>query len=126
MSIKESAAAFQALHEGPGIFVMPNPWDTGTARVLAGPGGQPARHVRDGCLCGARNGGGIARSTAEAGVAVSRRSHFGPVIAVHEPSVSGTSDNQVLSSGSYVPAPPAQPSSTGTPPARERNAHNMN
>jgi 2-methylisocitrate lyase-like PEP mutase family enzyme len=38
MSTKESAAAFQALHEGPGIFVMPNPWDVGTARVLAGLG----------------------------------------------------------------------------------------
>jgi 2-methylisocitrate lyase-like PEP mutase family enzyme len=38
VSIEERAAAFQALHEGPGIFVMPNPWDAGTARVLAGLG----------------------------------------------------------------------------------------
>jgi 2-methylisocitrate lyase-like PEP mutase family enzyme len=28
-------AAFRSLHAGPGIFVMPNPWDAGSARVLA-------------------------------------------------------------------------------------------
>ena len=28
------AAAFQALHEQPGAFVIPNPWDVGTARLL--------------------------------------------------------------------------------------------
>lgn len=26
--------AFRRLHDGPGIFVMPNPWDAGTARIL--------------------------------------------------------------------------------------------
>lgn len=31
----EKAAAFKALHERPGAFVIPNPWDTGTARLLA-------------------------------------------------------------------------------------------
>lgn len=34
----EKAARFRALHEGPDIFVMPNPWDAGSARVLAGLG----------------------------------------------------------------------------------------
>jgi 2-methylisocitrate lyase-like PEP mutase family enzyme len=34
----EKAARFQALHEGPGIFVIPNPWDAGSARILAGLG----------------------------------------------------------------------------------------
>ena len=29
------AAAFQALHTRPGAFVMPNPWDAGSARILA-------------------------------------------------------------------------------------------
>ncbi|HEU4369145.1 MAG TPA: isocitrate lyase/phosphoenolpyruvate mutase family protein [Methylomirabilota bacterium] len=29
------AAAFRALHERPGAFVIPNPWDAGTARLLA-------------------------------------------------------------------------------------------
>ena len=34
----EKAAAFHALHEAPGIFVIPNPWDAGSAKVLAGLG----------------------------------------------------------------------------------------
>lgn len=29
------AAAFKALHERPGAFVIPNPWDAGTAKLLA-------------------------------------------------------------------------------------------
>ncbi len=29
------AERFRALHEGPGAFVMPNPWDAGSARILA-------------------------------------------------------------------------------------------
>jgi 2-methylisocitrate lyase-like PEP mutase family enzyme len=31
----ERAQAFRALHERPGAFVIPNPWDIGTARILA-------------------------------------------------------------------------------------------
>lgn len=31
----EKALAFQALHERPGAFIIPNPWDAGTARILA-------------------------------------------------------------------------------------------
>src|SRR5258708_32853157 len=34
----EKAAAFRALHERPGTFIIPNPWDAGTARLLAGLG----------------------------------------------------------------------------------------
>ncbi len=34
----ELAAAFRALHARPGAFVIPNPWDVGSARVLAGLG----------------------------------------------------------------------------------------
>jgi AhpD family alkylhydroperoxidase len=30
----EKAALFQKLHAGPGLFVIPNPWDAGTARIL--------------------------------------------------------------------------------------------
>jgi 2-methylisocitrate lyase-like PEP mutase family enzyme len=30
----EKAARFRALHEAPGAFVMPNPWDAGSARLL--------------------------------------------------------------------------------------------
>ena len=32
------AARFRALHERPGAFVIPNPWDAGSARLLAGLG----------------------------------------------------------------------------------------
>src|SRR6266536_762225 len=38
MMQSERAAAFRLLHERPGAFVIPNPWDVGTARVLAGLG----------------------------------------------------------------------------------------
>src|SRR5947209_17927409 len=36
----EKADRFRALHEGPGVFIIPNPWDVGSARVLAGLGFQ--------------------------------------------------------------------------------------
>src|SRR5207237_4317109 len=38
MNQREKAERFQALHKGPGAFVIPNPWDGGSARVLAGLG----------------------------------------------------------------------------------------
>ena len=31
----EKAQSFRALHERPGIFIMPNPWDAGTAKLFA-------------------------------------------------------------------------------------------
>ncbi len=31
----EKAAAFRALHQRAGAFIIPNPWDAGTARILA-------------------------------------------------------------------------------------------
>jgi 2-methylisocitrate lyase-like PEP mutase family enzyme len=31
----EKATAFRALHDRPGAFVIPNPWDAGTAKLLA-------------------------------------------------------------------------------------------
>ena len=31
----EKAAAFRFLHERPGAFIIPNPWDAGTAKLLA-------------------------------------------------------------------------------------------
>jgi 2-methylisocitrate lyase-like PEP mutase family enzyme len=42
MSITQlvKAERFRALHEGPGTFVIPNPWDVGSARLLAGLGFQ--------------------------------------------------------------------------------------
>jgi 2-methylisocitrate lyase-like PEP mutase family enzyme len=37
-SQSDRAETFKALHERPGAFVIPNPWDAGTARILAGLG----------------------------------------------------------------------------------------
>jgi len=34
VSQSEKAQRFRALHDGPGTFVIPNPWDAGTARML--------------------------------------------------------------------------------------------
>ena len=34
----EKAAAFRRLHERPGAFMIPNPWDAGTAKLLASMG----------------------------------------------------------------------------------------
>lgn len=36
----DKAVRFRALHDGPGPFVIPNPWDAGSARILAGLGFQ--------------------------------------------------------------------------------------
>ena len=40
ISQSEKAARFRALHEAPGAFVIPNPWDGGSARILAALGFQ--------------------------------------------------------------------------------------
>ena len=36
----EKAARFRALHDGPETFLIANPWDVGSARILAGLGFQ--------------------------------------------------------------------------------------
>jgi 2-methylisocitrate lyase-like PEP mutase family enzyme len=38
MTQTEKAARFQALHQRAGAFLIPNPWDAGSARILAGLG----------------------------------------------------------------------------------------
>lgn len=37
-SQSDRARRFEALHKGPGIFIIPNAWDGGSARILAGLG----------------------------------------------------------------------------------------
>ena len=39
-SQSDKANRFRALHQGPGAFVIPNPWDAGSARILAALGFQ--------------------------------------------------------------------------------------
>src|SRR5690349_8534047 len=55
---KAKAARFRALHEAPGTFVIPNPWDVGSARILAGLGFRA-----------------LATSSAAAACALGRRDH---------------------------------------------------
>ncbi|MFH0023916.1 oxaloacetate decarboxylase [Pseudomonas fluorescens] len=43
------ALAFKALHEQPGIFVIPNPWDAGSAKMLASLGYQALATTSAGC-----------------------------------------------------------------------------
>src|SRR5205823_8717251 len=38
MTQKEKALRFRQLHHGAGAFLIPNPWDAGSARILAGLG----------------------------------------------------------------------------------------
>ncbi|MGA8221164.1 MAG: isocitrate lyase/phosphoenolpyruvate mutase family protein [Candidatus Acidiferrales bacterium] len=38
VSQSDKAKKFRALHEGPGAFIIPNPWDAGSARLLEGLG----------------------------------------------------------------------------------------
>ena len=58
MVTEEKADRFRALHSGPGAFVIPNPWDVGSARVLAGLGFQA-----------------LATSSAAAAMALGRKDH---------------------------------------------------
>jgi 2-methylisocitrate lyase-like PEP mutase family enzyme len=54
----EKATRFRALHDGHGAFIVPNPWDVGSARLLAGLGFQA-----------------LATSSAAASSALGRRDH---------------------------------------------------
>jgi 2-methylisocitrate lyase-like PEP mutase family enzyme len=55
----EKAARFQKLHDGPAAFVIPNPWDVGSARVLAGLGfpALATSSAASACAIGKRDGG---------------------------------------------------------------------
>ncbi len=57
-AIQERATRFVDLHKGPGAFVIPNPWDIGSARILAGLGFQA-----------------LATSSAASACALGRRDH---------------------------------------------------
>jgi len=52
------AVRFRELHEAPGAFVIPNPWDTGSARLLAGLGfpALATSSAASACAMGQRDG----------------------------------------------------------------------
>jgi 2-methylisocitrate lyase-like PEP mutase family enzyme len=58
MTQQEKVARFRALHAGPRAFVIPNPWDAGSARVLAGLGYQALATSSGACagVLGRRDG----------------------------------------------------------------------
>ncbi len=58
-SQKEKAARFRALHDGPGAFVIPNPWDVASARILDGLGFEAlaTSSAASACSVGRRDGG---------------------------------------------------------------------
>jgi|SRR5579872_433960 len=55
----EKAERFRALHDGPGVFVIPNPWDSVSARILAGLGFQAlaTSSAASAAMLGRRDGG---------------------------------------------------------------------
>ena len=57
----EKARRFRALHDRPGAFVMPNPWDAGTARMLAALGFEALATTSAGLAfsLGRRDGAGL-------------------------------------------------------------------
>src|SRR2546425_7054527 len=57
----EKAERFRALHARPGAFVIPNPWDAGTARILAGLGFEALTTTSAGLAftLGRRDGAGV-------------------------------------------------------------------
>ena len=71
MNQREKAQRFQALHKGPGALVIPNPWDGGSARILAALGYQ-ALATSSGAAAGVlgRRDGKITRDEALAQVRI--------------------------------------------------------
>jgi len=55
---QERAARFRNLHEGPDVFVIPNPWDVASSRILAGLGFQAlaTSSAAAACTLGKRDG----------------------------------------------------------------------
>jgi 2-methylisocitrate lyase-like PEP mutase family enzyme len=65
VSQSEKAEKFRALHGGPGAFLIPNPWDAGTARMLEGLGFQALATTSAGLAfsLGRRDGEGMVSRT---------------------------------------------------------------
>src|SRR5262249_13585445 len=65
VSQNEKAVRFRALHDGPGVFVIPNPWDLGSAKILAGLGFQAlATSSAASASAAGRKDGGLTRDDA--------------------------------------------------------------
>lgn len=61
-TLAERVKAFQALHDAPGVFVIPNPWDAGSACILAGLGFKALATTSSGhAFTLGRSDGGVSR-----------------------------------------------------------------
>ena len=60
----EKAHRFRALHDGPGAFILPNPWDIGSARLLAGCGFQALATSSAASAVASKKDGGLKREEA--------------------------------------------------------------
>lgn len=71
VSQENKAANFRALHDRPGVFVIPNPWDVASARILAGLGFEAlaTSSAASACALG-RADGGLTRDEALAHAAM--------------------------------------------------------
>jgi 2-methylisocitrate lyase-like PEP mutase family enzyme len=69
-SQQAKAERFRRLHEQPGAFIVPNPWDAGTAIILASLGFEALATTSAGLAfaLGLRDGGGLTRDAALANV----------------------------------------------------------
>jgi 2-methylisocitrate lyase-like PEP mutase family enzyme len=58
VTIQERGERFRALHNAPGVFVIPNPWDIASARILAGMGFKAlaTSSAASACAIGRRDG----------------------------------------------------------------------
>src|ERR1700730_2171387 len=68
----ERARAFRALHQGPGPLLLPNPWDPGSARLLASLG----------CAARATTSGGVAATLGRLDGGVTRDEALGHAAAI--------------------------------------------
>lgn len=59
ITLEQKGARFRQLHAGPGAFVIPNPWDVASARILGGLGFQAlaTSSAASACTIGKRDGG---------------------------------------------------------------------
>src|SRR5690348_8570335 len=57
----DKAATFRALHERPGAFIIPNPWEAGTAKVLAALGFEALATTSSGLAQMLGHPGGVTR-----------------------------------------------------------------
>ncbi|MBS1603524.1 MAG: isocitrate lyase/phosphoenolpyruvate mutase family protein [Bacteroidetes bacterium] len=65
ISHADKAAAFRSLHERPGIFTIPNPWDAGSAKMLASLGFEALATTSGGLAFSLGRPDGLARVTRE-------------------------------------------------------------